>query len=124
MRVRSMIMFGIGYLVGTRSGRDRSRTLVSTVRQVLDSDVVRNYVARTQSGGDAARTTRPGADATSGSPRGAASAGDGPIETTGDEAVGTDMTDTGGDDGRMTPGAARRPQPARRRAPPGRGRTT
>src|SRR5690606_35266978 len=124
MRVRSMIMVGIGYFVGTRSGRDRSRNLVSTVRQVLVSDAVRSYVARTQASGDAARATRSGADATSGSPRERASARASATELIDDESVDTDMTDTGGDDGRMTPSTAQRPQPARRRAPPGRGRTT
>ena len=41
MRLRSMAIFGIGYLVGTRAGRDRYQQIAESVREVAESDVVR-----------------------------------------------------------------------------------
>lgn len=46
MRLRSMAIFGIGYLVGTRAGRDRYQQIAESVREVAESDVVRGYVDR------------------------------------------------------------------------------
>ena len=46
MRLRSMAIFGIGYLVGTRAGRDRYQQIAGSVREVAESDVVRGYVDR------------------------------------------------------------------------------
>ncbi|HEX5946776.1 MAG TPA: hypothetical protein VFY82_10890 [Acidimicrobiales bacterium] len=41
-----MAIFGIGYLVGTRAGRDRYQQIAESVREVAESDVVRGYVDR------------------------------------------------------------------------------
>jgi hypothetical protein len=46
MRLRSMALFGIGYLVGTRAGHDRYEQIAGRVREVSSSDVVRGYVDR------------------------------------------------------------------------------
>lgn len=46
MRLRSMAIFGIGYLVGTRAGRDRYQQIAESVREMAESDVVRGYVDR------------------------------------------------------------------------------
>ena len=46
MRLRSLAIFGIGYLVGTRAGRDRYQQIAGSVRDVAESDVVRSYVDR------------------------------------------------------------------------------
>ena len=46
MRLRSMAIFGIGYLVGTRAGHDRYEQIAGRVREVSGSDVVRGYVDR------------------------------------------------------------------------------
>jgi hypothetical protein len=46
MRLRSMALFGIGYLVGTRAGHDRYEQIAGRVREVSSSDMVRGYVDR------------------------------------------------------------------------------
>ena len=46
MRLRSMIIFGAGYLCGTRAGRDRYKQIAESVRGLAESDVVRSYVDR------------------------------------------------------------------------------
>ena len=46
MRLRTMAIFGIGYLVGTRSGQDRYQQIVGSVRELAESDVVRGYADR------------------------------------------------------------------------------
>ena len=46
MRLRSVAIFGIGYLVGTRAGQDRYQQIAASVRDMAESDVVRGYVNR------------------------------------------------------------------------------
>jgi hypothetical protein len=46
MRLRSVAIFGIGYLVGTRAGQDRYQQIAGSVRDMAESDVVRGYVDR------------------------------------------------------------------------------
>ncbi len=46
MRLRSVVIFGIGYVVGTRAGRDRFEQIAASVRGVAESDVVRGYADR------------------------------------------------------------------------------
>jgi hypothetical protein len=46
MRLKTLLIFGAGYLWGTRAGRDRYQEIVGGVRGFMDSDVVRDVVAR------------------------------------------------------------------------------
>lgn len=46
MRLRSVLIFGVGYLVGTRAGRDRYEQIARSARDLSESDVVRGYVDR------------------------------------------------------------------------------
>jgi hypothetical protein len=48
MRLRTMIIFGAGYIWGARSGHDRLLELTDRARDLLNSDLVRDYVARMQ----------------------------------------------------------------------------
>jgi hypothetical protein len=46
MRLKSLIIFGVGYIWGTRAGRDRFDALTERFREVLASDVLRDYVEK------------------------------------------------------------------------------
>jgi hypothetical protein len=46
MRVRTLLIFGIGYMMGTRAGQDRYQQIVGSVRELAESDVVREYADR------------------------------------------------------------------------------
>lgn len=50
MRLRTMIVFGAGYIWGARSGHDRLLELADRARDILSSDLVRDYVQRMQTG--------------------------------------------------------------------------
>lgn len=50
MRLRTWIIFGAGYVWGAWNGRDRLTELADRARDLLDSDLVRDYVERAQSG--------------------------------------------------------------------------
>jgi hypothetical protein len=43
MRFRTLIIFGVGYVWGARSGRDSYLELVERARGLLDSELVRDY---------------------------------------------------------------------------------
>jgi hypothetical protein len=51
MRLKTLLIFGAGYLWGTRSGRDRYQEIVDGVRGFMDSDVVQDLVARVRQPG-------------------------------------------------------------------------
>lgn len=57
MRLRTLIIFGAGYVWGARAGRDPYLELVDRVRGFLDTDLVRDYL-------DRARALQPADDAT------------------------------------------------------------
>jgi hypothetical protein len=46
MRVRTLVVFGIGYLMGTRAGQDRYQQIIGSVRELAESDAVRGYADR------------------------------------------------------------------------------
>jgi hypothetical protein len=46
MRLRTVFIFGAGYLCGTRAGRDRYKEISESVRSVAESEVVKGYVDR------------------------------------------------------------------------------
>jgi hypothetical protein len=48
MRLRTLIVFGAGYIWGARSGHDRLLELADRARDLLSSDLVRDYVQRMQ----------------------------------------------------------------------------
>jgi hypothetical protein len=48
MRLRTMIIFGAGYIWGARTGHDRLLELTDRARDFLNSDVVRDYLQRAQ----------------------------------------------------------------------------
>jgi hypothetical protein len=56
MRLRTMIIFGAGYIWGARTGHDRLLELTDRARDFLTSDVVRDYLQRAQ-GATATRAT-------------------------------------------------------------------
>lgn len=46
MRLRTMAIFGLGYLVGTRAGRERFEQIAGGVREMAQSDMVQGYLDR------------------------------------------------------------------------------
>lgn len=46
MRLRTVAIFGLGYLVGTRAGRERFEQIAGSVREMAQSDMVQSYVDR------------------------------------------------------------------------------
>jgi hypothetical protein len=46
MRLKTMVIFGAGYLVGTRAGRDRYKQIAESARGFAESDVVQSYMDR------------------------------------------------------------------------------
>jgi hypothetical protein len=57
MRLKTLLIFGAGYVWGARAGRDPYVELVDRVRGFLDSDLARDYLSK-------ARTVQPADDAT------------------------------------------------------------
>ena len=48
MRIRSWLFMGIGYLAGTRAGRERFEDLKNTVTDLAQSDFVAEALGRTR----------------------------------------------------------------------------
>lgn len=46
MRLRSVLMLGAGYLLGTKAGRERYQEITKNLREVVSSDTTRQVVEK------------------------------------------------------------------------------
>lgn len=50
MRLRSMLAFGLGYLFGSKAGREQYQAISQSLRTIADSDVARNTMKKALGG--------------------------------------------------------------------------